>query len=103
MKILRLKEVLKDKGVSAKSLALDVGVTPNAISNIAQGKSFPRPEVLLKMAKTLNVDVRELFEPTKDRDTLLQGFVKYDGDFIPIESVKDLRNLLKRIDKKEKP
>ncbi len=63
--ILRLKEILKEKGVTGKELADMIGVTPASISNIIQGNSFPKPETLLNIANALNVDIRDLFEPTK--------------------------------------
>ncbi|WP_430409467.1 helix-turn-helix transcriptional regulator [Kordia sp.] len=66
MNILRLKEVLKEKDITGKDLAEKVGVTPASISNIVQGNSFPKPELLLKIANTLDVDIRNLFYPTKE-------------------------------------
>ncbi len=65
MNILRLKEVLKEKEITGKDLAEKVGVTPASISNIVQGNSFPKPELLVKIANTLDVDIRDLFYPTK--------------------------------------
>lgn len=68
MSILRLKEVLKEKGVSGKELAEMVGVSQPAISDISNGKSFPRPDLLLQIGEALDVDVRELFKKTRLRD-----------------------------------
>lgn len=70
MNLLRLKEVLKKKGLSGKELASMVGVSENSVSFIVQGKTFPKPETLSKIAEVLDVDIRELFIPTKtDIDT----------------------------------
>lgn len=65
MNILRLKELLKEKGLTGKDLAENVNVTPASISNIVQGNSFPKPDLLLQIAETLDVDVRDLFNRTK--------------------------------------
>jgi len=65
MKILRLKEVLKEKKVTGKQLADIVGVSQPAISEFVNNKSQPRPELLLKIAAALDVDLRELFISTK--------------------------------------
>ncbi len=64
--ILRLKEVLEDKNISGKELAKQVDVSTTTISNIATGNQYPKPELLLKIAKTLDVDIRELFISTKN-------------------------------------
>ena len=65
MKILRLKEVLKEKKVTGKQLADMVGVSQPAISEFVNNKSQPRPELLLKIAAALDIDLRELFISTK--------------------------------------
>ncbi|WP_298427382.1 helix-turn-helix transcriptional regulator [uncultured Kordia sp.] len=76
MNILRLKEVLKEKEITGKDLAEKVGVTPASISNIVQGNSFPKPELLVKIAKTLDVDIRDLFYPTKEEENPTEALQK---------------------------
>lgn len=87
MNILRLKEVLKEKGMSGKELSGRVGVTPASISNIVQGNSFPKPDLLLKIAEVLDVDIRDLFTSTKEvnRETV---YIKRGGRFISIGELK---------------
>lgn len=87
MEILRLKEILKDKGISGKELAEAVKVTPASISNIVQGNSFPKPELLKAIADSLEVDIKELFNSTikTDMETI---YVKKDGVFTPIGQIK---------------
>ncbi|MEQ8418815.1 MAG: helix-turn-helix transcriptional regulator [Arenibacter algicola] len=97
MEVLRLKEILGEKNISGKDLAEAVGVSPVSISNIVQGNSFPKPELLLGIARELNVDVRELFRPTKG-GAILNGFVEYKDQLFRILSKEDLENLLKKID-----
>lgn len=91
MSILRLKELLKEKGISGKDLSDKVNVTPASISNIVQGNSFPKPELLLQIAETLNVDVRDLFNPTKSTES--ETIYAYrEGNYVPIGELK--KNLL---------
>lgn len=65
MSILRLKDVLVEKGISSKYLAEQTGVTPATISNINNGNHFPKEELLIKIAKVLGVEVRYLFKTNK--------------------------------------
>lgn len=90
MEILRLREVLKEKGMTGKDLADSVEVTPASISNIVNGNSFPKPELLKAIADTLDVDVRELFNPTKNEETDTL-YVKRDGSFLKIGELKILK------------
>lgn len=65
MAVLRLKEIMKEKGVSREELAGKVGVSMTTISNISTEKNYPTIPLLLSMAEALDVDVREMFVPTK--------------------------------------
>ncbi|GAA3638935.1 helix-turn-helix domain-containing protein [Flavivirga jejuensis] len=87
MSILKLKELLKEKGISGKDLSEKVGVTPASISNIVQGNSFPKPELLKQIAKALEVDIRELFIPTIPTNTETI-YVNRNGSFVPIGEIK---------------
>lgn len=66
MEILRLKELMAQKGVSREELAKKVGVSMTTISNINSEKNLPTIHLLLQIAKALNVDIREMFVPTKE-------------------------------------
>ncbi|WP_417873879.1 helix-turn-helix transcriptional regulator [Xanthomarina gelatinilytica] len=83
MEVLRLKELLKEKGISGKDLAAQVGVAENTISFIVTGKTQPRFELLTKIAEALEVDIRDLFIPTKG-DTLETIYILKDGQYTPV-------------------
>ena len=87
MSILRLKEILKEKGISGKDLAEKVGVSQPAISDITNGKSYPRPDLLLQIANALDVDIRDLFYPTKDIETETIYALR-DGTYVPIGELR---------------
>ena len=65
MAVLRLKEIINIKGISRDELASKVGVSSTTISNISSEKNLPTIQLLLKIAEALDVDVREMFMPTK--------------------------------------
>jgi transcriptional regulator with XRE-family HTH domain len=64
-RINRIKEVLVIKGMSQKDLAEKVGKSTTAITAICNNKSQPHLKDLKKIAKILDVDIRDLLVPTK--------------------------------------
>lgn len=87
MNVLRLKELLKEKGISGKDLAEKVNVSENTISFIATGKTQPRFDLLKQIAEVLDVDIRELFIPTKEvnKETI---YVKRGDSFVPVGELR---------------
>ncbi|MFV5699306.1 helix-turn-helix transcriptional regulator [Flavobacterium sp. ZT3R17] len=65
MAVLRLKEIMALKGMSRDELSSRVDVSPTTISNISREKNLPTIQLLLKIAEALDVDIRELFIPTR--------------------------------------
>ena len=86
MKLLRLNEIIKEKEINSKVLAEKVDVSPNTISRIANGGSFPSGDLLVKIAEVLDVDIRELFIPTKEA-TKEAVYVLRDGNYINVGSI----------------
>ena len=97
MELLRIKDLLRERGVTSKDLAERLEVTPATVSNINNGNHFPKPELLKKIAEVLNVDIRELFYSTKDSD--LNGFVEYKGEVFRIKNPEDLTRLNEAVNK----
>ena len=56
----RIKEVLKDKGISQTWLALKTGKSYNSINEYARNVRQPSVEDLYKIAGILNISVKEL-------------------------------------------
>ena len=56
----RIKEVLKEKGISQTWLAEKVGKSYNTINEYARNKRQPSIEDLYKIAEILNVSAKEL-------------------------------------------
>ncbi len=66
MEVFRLKQVMKEKGVSRTELASMVGTTKTTISNICGDNGYlPTIKLLMDISKVLNCDIRELFVATK--------------------------------------
>jgi len=58
----RIKEVLKDKGISQTWLANQMGKSYNTVNEYARNKRQPSIEVLFKIAEILNMEAKELIE-----------------------------------------
>ena len=67
IKINRLKVILADKDISQKDLAKKVGKAPNTITRICNNDSQPKLGLLREIALALDVDIRELLIPTKEK------------------------------------
>ena len=65
--MLRLKEMLKNRKLSAKELSDLCNISENSISKIITGKTSPSLDTLERIALALSVPVSELFaEPSTD-------------------------------------
>ena len=83
--MLIIKEVIKSKGYSVTVLAEKIGMTQVSLSRIINGN--PTVETLEKIATSLDVDVRDLFNPTKESETETI-YVNRGGSFVPIGELK---------------
>lgn len=61
----RIRVVLAEKDRTNKWLAEQMNVTPGTISKWCGNKMQPSIETLAELAKVLDVDIRELLNPTK--------------------------------------
>lgn len=62
----RLKVVLAEQKRTNKWLAEQLGKDPASVSKWCTNVSQPSLETLVEVAKSLNVDIRELLWPTKE-------------------------------------
>lgn len=86
-RMLRLEEIMTEKKITAKELASLSHISPVTISNILTGKSSPRVETVQKFAEVLDVDIRELFVPTKEAEWR-SIYIKEGESFTPIGEIK---------------
>ncbi|MFC4219404.1 helix-turn-helix domain-containing protein [Flagellimonas marina] len=95
--MLRIEEILKEKNISNLEFAEIMGVSPTSASAFKSGRTKPKFDTLVKMAEVLDVDIRELFYPTKGGE-ILNGFVQYKEKVYTINNKKDLDKLIEAID-----
>ena len=62
----RIKEVLEENGIKQIWLAEKLGKSYNMVNSYVQNRRQPSIECLYKIAKILNVEVRELLKKTND-------------------------------------
>ena len=65
MNIKRIKVVLAEKNRTNKFLAESLSVDPSQVSRWVTNRQQPNLETLLKIANALEVDIRELLQPSK--------------------------------------
>jgi len=62
------------KGYSQADLAEKANISTIFLSNIERGNKFPKPEIMSRLANSLDVQVHELFKPEvvpeNDKETL---------------------------------
>ena len=58
----RIKELRKAKGLSQSQIAENIGIDPKHLSRIEVGNSYPSLDGLERIAKVLDVEIKDLFE-----------------------------------------
>ena len=71
---MRIKKLLDNRGMTAKELAANSGLTEMGISKIITGKSSPSAATIEKIAKTLKVPCGALFDDYESESS------KHSGD-----------------------
>lgn len=61
----RLKVILAEKNITNKSLAEQLGVGQATVSKWVTNSAQPNLEMLIKLSKTLNVEISELIRMTE--------------------------------------
>lgn len=64
----RLASLLREKGMSQKELAEKTGITPATISRYVNNERAPRPILLAKIAKALDVLPKDLTGNDEERE-----------------------------------
>ena len=62
----RIKEVLEEKGIKQIWLAEKLGKSYNMVNAYVQNRQQPRLEILMNIAKILDIDVKELIISNKE-------------------------------------
>jgi len=65
---LRLKMIRKAQGLTQEDLAASIDRSVEAVSNLERGKSLPNFETIERLAASLNVPLKDLFDFEDDTD-----------------------------------
>ena len=87
---LRVKQIVKEKGLTLAKVAEMLEIHPVNLSTTLNGN--PTIATLEKIANVLGVDVTDLIEIENKSD--VSGFVKVNGEVLEITSVADLEQAL---------
>lgn len=90
---MRIKEVIKERGLTIKELAARLHVSSSSLSEAINGN--PTVKTLESIAKALQVDIRELFDSNENG---LYGLVQHDGITYKIDSLESLKRLVALIE-----
>ena len=74
----KIKEYRKKNNLTQARLAELTNVDDKHISCIESGRNFPSPELLFRLAQSLNVEMKDLFEfyHLQDKDDLISDISK---------------------------
>ena len=90
--VLRIKEIIKEKGMTVQTLADKMGINRVGLSNHINGN--PSVAVLEKISAALEVPIQELFE--KEKNENINGYIEIENEVFKITSFQDMENLLTR-------
>lgn len=89
MATLRIKQLVKEKGMTMAEVAKKLGVNPVNLSSAINGN--PTLSTLSKIAEVLEVEVADLFER---EEKSIYGFVKIGGEVLELSSFDDIEKAL---------
>lgn len=97
---MRIKELLKEKGMTQQNLADRMNVSLSAIKQMVSAESITTA-TLEKIAKALDVPLWQLFaspEETKGEDLI--ALIQYKSDYYKATSVDELKKIIFQIEEK---
>lgn len=68
----RIKSLLQEQGKSYQDLSKETGISKSLIGHMLSGERVMKPERLVTIAKTLNIEVKDLIKPNQTYDEPLQ-------------------------------
>lgn len=94
MKKLRIKEILKLRGMTMIQLASKLQINRVNLSSSINGN--PTITTLEKIANILEVDLSELFAKPVE-ENVVTGYLEYKGEIHKIESISDVESFVEMI------
>lgn len=93
----RIKEVIKEKGFTIKSLADKLGIARESLSRMIVSPSYPTLE---KISTALDVPLWQLFASPEDvaEKEELTAFIRYRGQLYHADNIKELKDVIHKIE-----
>lgn len=97
----RIKDILAEKGLTAKELSSLIGVSVVSLSNILNSRQEASANTLNKIAGALNVPFWQLFvSPDEVKGSDFMALVKDGAEYYHANSLPELKEVVKRIEGK---
>lgn len=93
MVTLRVKEIIKEKGLTMQEVSDKIGIVRDTLTRQINGN--PTIETLQKIANALDVTVPELFSPQSESD--FTALIDNGGELKRFDSAEELRRFLENI------
>jgi len=100
MKMLRVKNICKQQGITLKQLAERMDVSPEAVTRMLSDNGNPTLSTLVNIAKALNVQVYELFDDF-NVDLLVRGYLEVGDKIHRINNFNDLQTVYNKLGSKD--
>lgn len=94
--LLRLRDILKQRGLTLKAFSELSGISQPNLSNYIKGNISPTLDTLERIARSLNLEVSDLFPRRPD----IQLYVKVDNRSYQITET-DILEIIKKKDESE--
>ena len=93
---LRVKEILKERGMKMKELAEIMGIVPETLTRALQQN--PRYSTLRKIATNLGVQMRDLFKDTNAKEEYkeMRGCIFFNNEMFTFNTRNELDEFLKQ-------
>lgn len=98
----RIKEILSEKGMTAKDLAAIVGVSSVSLYNIINGKQEASANTLNTISQSLKVPFWQLFVSPNNivEKNELTALIEYKGEFYKATTIAELEKIVSKIKEK---
>ena len=94
---LRVKDILREKGMKMYELAEKIGVAPESLTRALQRN--PQYSTLKAIANALGVHIRELFREEESVVPIVRGMVELKGKILYIDSLDDIYHITTEVEK----
>jgi len=95
---LRIKEILKERGIQVSELAESIELSPQNLSKLINEKTKPSILTFERIAQTLGVEIWELFTSELSNDELT-ALIQHKGEFYKANTLAELEKIVEKIRK----